>query len=106
MFPSYMAKNKDFRSVDLTIYDRDLEEIMLASYPIRITKKQHIVDTSESGVEFYRFFNLKKRTLLGFLTNYKDRYEYEVRDSNKGKFIEVNKLNNHPLGGYTYWSNN
>ena len=72
-------------TADLFTPSRDLEDIMLREYPGRIYEWQYYQGTSQ-GEKIYCFFELEKNELLGFVSQYKGVYDYEIRDE-KGSLV-------------------
>lgn len=77
--------------VDLFIADRDFRNIILDRFPE--LEKHYKEDTSDGEYYFFKSiassdYNKLKRLLL----QYKDQYEYEVRNSKTGEFVEFNRL--------------
>lgn len=79
-----MLKKEISELVDLSTTDEDLEDIMLIKYPGIITGKKHIVDSDSDG-RIFRFMDLDKDTIVGYLKKYNSIYEYELTYSKTGK---------------------
>jgi len=78
--------------VHLTTLDRDLEDIMLGHYTTgKIFEYQHYVDASDPKNKVYIFTYLERDTLLAFLEDYKQTFEYNVY-SITGELIIANKI--------------
>ncbi len=75
--------------VDLFIYSKELEDIILAEYPREIFENQHEIDETEEN-KMYCFYNLDRKELIDFLKDYKMKYEYEIVNSETGSIVGVN----------------
>ncbi len=75
--------------VDLFTHSIELEDFILSQYPGKLFENQHHVDTSEPE-RLYCFYNLNNKTLEEFLKG--KNYEYEIRDSETGDYIFINKI--------------
>lgn len=75
------------RLVDLSTYDEELFNLVSERFG-----EGHI-DCSEKESVLFCFCDLNYKNLLEFLKD-KD-YEYEIRDSKTGNYVEIKKLINH-----------
>ncbi|MBD3164182.1 hypothetical protein GF323_03215 [Candidatus Woesearchaeota archaeon] len=78
--------------VDLFTADKLLEDIMLSKYPGIIKECQHVIDTSGYRTKSYCFLNLEKEQLYKFMEEYKDKFEYQIRDSQTGRVIQTSMI--------------
>jgi len=77
--------------VDLFTTNKDFESIILEEFTGLIFEDEDKVDTSDPQEKLYCFYNLDYSDLIRFIPQYREKYNFEIRDET-GKFIEVNKV--------------
>jgi len=81
------------RLVDIFVVDKNLRDKVLENYPWLESKFNE--DTSDRQQIVYGFLKLNREeydSVKSLLRENKERYEYEVRDSETGRFIELNSF--------------
>jgi len=76
--------------VDLFTTDSELESIFLEEFPDKFfPDKQLNIDTSNPQRKVFCFYDLDYNRLNEFLFEYKNKYEFEIRNK-EGEILEAN----------------
>ena len=80
--------------LDLYTYDLDLISWINQKYPRKLSSENYKIDKTAPGEkELFCLYDLDKKDLVDILKNIKKGYyEYELRDSSTGDFLQLENL--------------